>query len=29
VQLNKWRPDPDDEDPGIEISSWAGLGLKH
>jgi hypothetical protein len=29
VQLNKWRPDPYDEDPGIEISSWAGLGLKH
>ena len=29
VQLNKWRPDPGDEDPGIEISSWAGLGLKH
>jgi hypothetical protein len=29
VQLNNWRPDPDDEDPGIEISSWAGLGLKH
>ena len=29
VQLNHWRPDPDDEDPGIEISSWAGLGRKH
>ena len=29
VQLNEWRPDPDDKDPGIEISSWAGLGLKH
>jgi hypothetical protein len=29
VQLNQWRPDPGDEDPGIEISSWAGLGLKH
>jgi len=29
VQLNKWRPDPGDQDPGIEISSWAGLGLKH
>jgi trans-aconitate methyltransferase len=29
VQLDKWRPGPDDEDPGIEISSWAGLGLKH
>ena len=29
VQLNEWRPDPGDEDPGIEISSWAGLGLKH
>jgi hypothetical protein len=28
VQLNQWRPDPDDEDPGIEISSWAGLGRK-
>jgi hypothetical protein len=29
VQLNQWRPEPDDEDPGIEISSWAGLGRKH
>jgi hypothetical protein len=29
AQLNQWRPDPDDEDPGIEISSWAGLGRKH
>ena len=29
VQLNKWRPNPSDVDPGIEISSWAGLGLKH
>ena len=29
VQLNRWRPDPGDKDPGIEISSWAGLGLKH
>ena len=29
VQLNHWRPDPGDEDPGIEISSGAGLGLKH
>jgi hypothetical protein len=29
VQLNEWRPDPDDRDPGIEISSWAGLGLRH
>jgi hypothetical protein len=29
VQLNKWRPDPGDVEPGIEISSWAGLGLKH
>jgi hypothetical protein len=28
VQLNKWRPGPGDVDPGIEISSWAGLGLK-
>jgi hypothetical protein len=28
VQLNKWRPDPGDADPGIEISSWAGLALK-
>ena len=28
VQLNKWRPDPGDVDPGIEISSWAGLGFK-
>ena len=26
VQLDKWRPDPGDEDPGLEISSWAGLG---
>jgi hypothetical protein len=29
VPLNKWRPDPDDTDPGIEISSWAGLGRKN
>ena len=29
VQLNQWRPDAGDVDPGIEISSWAGLGLKH
>jgi hypothetical protein len=29
VELNKWRPDPGDVDPGIEISSWAGLGRKH
>ena len=29
VQLNKWRPEPGDVDPGIEISSWAGLGRKH
>ena len=29
VQLNKWRPDPGDKDPGIEISSWAGLGRKN
>jgi hypothetical protein len=29
VQLNQWRPDPSDEDPGIEISSWAGLGRKN
>ena len=28
VQLNNWRPEPGDEDPGIEISSWAGLGRK-
>jgi hypothetical protein len=28
VQLNKWRPDPGDADPGVEISSWAGLGRK-
>jgi hypothetical protein len=28
VQLNKWRPDPGDVDPGVEISSWAGLGRK-
>jgi O-methyltransferase involved in polyketide biosynthesis len=29
VQLNKWRPDHGDADPGIEISSWAGLGRKN
>jgi hypothetical protein len=29
VQLNRWRPDPGDVDPGIEISSWAGVGRKH
>jgi hypothetical protein len=29
VQLNQWRPDPGDKDPGIEISSWAGLGRKN
>jgi O-methyltransferase involved in polyketide biosynthesis len=29
VQLNRWRPDPGDADPGIEISSWAGIGRKH
>jgi hypothetical protein len=29
VQLNRWRPDPGDADPGIEISSWAGVGRKH
>jgi trans-aconitate methyltransferase len=28
VQLNRWRPDPGDLDPGIEISSWAGLARK-
>jgi S-adenosyl methyltransferase len=28
VQLNKWRPDPGDVDPGVEISSWGGLGRK-
>ena len=28
VQLNRWRPDPGDVDPGIEISSWAGVGRK-
>ena len=28
VHLDKWRPDPNDADPGIEISSWAGLGRK-
>jgi O-methyltransferase involved in polyketide biosynthesis len=28
VQLNKWRPDLGDVDPGVEISSWAGLGRK-
>lgn len=29
VQLNQWRPDPGDKDPGIEISIWAGLGRKN
>ena len=28
VQLNKWRPDPGQAGPGVEISSWAGLGRK-
>jgi S-adenosyl methyltransferase len=28
VQLNKWRPDTGDVDPGVEISSWGGLGRK-
>lgn len=28
VQLPRWRPDPDELDPGIEISSWAGLARK-
>jgi trans-aconitate methyltransferase len=28
VQLNRWRPDPDEPDAGIEISSWAGLARK-
>jgi O-methyltransferase involved in polyketide biosynthesis len=28
VQLNQWRPDPGDTDPGIEISSWGGLAKK-
>ena len=28
VQLNRWRPGTDDVDPGIEISSWAGLARK-
>lgn len=28
VQLNRWRPDPGDPDPGMEISSWAGLARK-
>jgi O-methyltransferase involved in polyketide biosynthesis len=28
VQLNKWRPDLGDVDPGVEISSWAALGRK-
>jgi hypothetical protein len=28
VQLNRWRPDPGDADPGVEISSWAGLARK-
>jgi hypothetical protein len=28
VQLNRWRPDPGDPDPVIEISSWAGLARK-
>lgn len=28
VQLNKWRPDPGDREPRVEISSWAGVGYK-
>jgi S-adenosyl methyltransferase len=28
VQLNTWRPDPGEPDPGVEISSWAGLAKK-
>jgi O-methyltransferase involved in polyketide biosynthesis len=28
VQLNQWRPDLGDVDPGVEISSWGGLGRK-
>ena len=28
VQLNKWRPDPDDAEPEYEISSWAGVAWK-
>jgi hypothetical protein len=28
VQINRWWPDPGDVDPGIETSSWAGLGRK-
>jgi hypothetical protein len=28
VQLNKWRPDPGTRDPRVEISSWAGVGVK-
>lgn len=28
VQLNRWRPDPGDPDPGVAISSWAGLARK-
>jgi hypothetical protein len=28
IQLNRWRPDPGDRDPRIEISSWAGLAKK-
>ena len=28
VQLNKWRPDPGNREPRVEISSWAGVGYK-
>ncbi len=28
VPLNRWRPDPNDREPRIEISSWGGVGYK-
>ena len=28
VQLNRWRPDANDREPRVEISSWGGLGHK-
>jgi hypothetical protein len=28
VQLNKWRPEPSDNEPLTEISSWAGVAQK-
>jgi NAD(P)-dependent dehydrogenase (short-subunit alcohol dehydrogenase family) len=29
IRVNAVAPDPGDVDPGIEISSWSGLGRKH